>query len=145
MDPDPDPDSDPDPDPDPDPRPGPGTGRNPDPDPNPGLDPGPDPSAGCNPPEENYSCDFWKCPVAAAAANVVSKTGSIAVAYNIHETNWDCDCDCDTTTTMWQCSAENTVKGRTPMEAAVRFILTPTGVCVCVCRIGENCYNSLTT
>ena len=81
------------------------------------------PSAGCNPPGSDFACDFWKCPVV-AEARVMSKTGSIAVALNVVETEWDCDCDTNT----WQCSAENSVKGRTPMEAAVRFTLTP-GVC----------------
>ena len=81
------------------------------------------PSAGCNPPGSDYACDFWKCPVV-SAAKVISNTGSIAVTYDVRETSWDCDCDTNT----WQCSAENTVSGRTPMEAAVRFTLTP-GVC----------------
>ena len=84
------------------------------------------PSGGCNPPGSDYACDFWKCPVP-SGKYVVSKTGSIAVALNVIETSWDCDCD----TKTWQCSAENKVKGRTAMEAAVRFTLTP-GVCVYV-------------
>ena len=79
------------------------------------------PSAGCNPPGSDYACDFWKCPVV-SAAKVMSKTGSIAVAFNVIETSYDCDCD----TKTWQCSSElKKVKGRTPMEAAVRFTLTP--------------------
>merc|ERR1712032_906162 len=79
------------------------------------------PSAGCNPPGSDYACDFWKCPVV-SAAQVMSKTGSIAVAYDVKETSYDCDCD----TKSWQCSSELAkVKGRTPMEAAVRFTLTP--------------------
>ena len=84
------------------------------------------PSAGCNPPGDDYACDFWKCPVP-EATKVMSKTGSIAVAFDVRETSWDCDCD----TKTWQCSKENKVKGRTPMEAAVRFTLTPMpGMCV---------------
>ena len=81
------------------------------------------PRGGCNPPGSDYSCDFWTCPVV-SAAQVVSETGSIAVAFDVRETSWDCDCD----TKTWQCSAENKVKGRTAMEAAVRFTLTP-GLC----------------
>ena len=79
------------------------------------------PRGGCNPPGSDYSCDFWTCPVV-SAAQVVSKTGSIAVTFDVRETSWDCDCD----TKTWQCSAENRVAGRTAMEAAVRFTLTPT-------------------
>ena len=81
------------------------------------------PAAGCNPPGDDYACDFWKCPDV-AEAKVMSWTGSIAVAFDVKETSWDCDCDTNT----WQCSSENAVSGRTPMEAAVRFTLTP-GVC----------------
>ena len=77
------------------------------------------PRGGCNPPGSDYSCDFWTCPVV-SAAKVMSNTGSIAVAFDVKETSWDCDCD----TSTWQCSKESTVRGRTPMEAAVRFTLT---------------------
>ena len=79
------------------------------------------PEGGCNPPGNDYNCDFWTCPVV-SGRSVVSRTGSIAVGLDFRETSWDCDCD----TKTWQCSKENTVRGRTAMEAVVRFTLTPT-------------------
>ena len=85
------------------------------------------PKGGCNPPGSDYACDFWQCPVP-KGTKVMSKTGKIAVALNVFETSWDCDCD----KKSWQCSAENKVKGRTPMEAAVRFTLTPVPGMCCV-------------
>ena len=85
------------------------------------------PKAGCNPPGGDYDCTFWKCPMV-SAATVFSKTGTIAVGYSVVGTTWDCDCD----TKTCQCSAENKVKGHTPMEAVVRFTLAP-GACVWVC------------
>merc|ERR1711934_785043 len=76
--------------------------------------------AGCNPPGNDLDCDFWNCPVV-SGASVVSQTGSIAVGFDVKETSWDCDCDTNT----FECSKENSVKGRTAIEAAVRFTLTP--------------------
>merc|ERR1719271_881759 len=78
------------------------------------------PKGGCNPPGSDYACDFYKCPVP-KGTKVMSKTGKITVALNVIETSWDCDCD----KKSWKCSPEKKVKGRTPMEAAVRFTLTP--------------------
>ena len=77
-------------------------------------------SKGCNPPGSDYACDFWKCPV---LKNFVaqSTTGTIAVRMDFDEHSWDCDCDPNT----WECAKENTIPGTMPMEAAVRFTLTP--------------------
>ena len=77
------------------------------------------PKAGCNPPGNDYDCDFWNCPVV-SGASVVSQTGSIAVGFDVKETSWDCDCDTNT----FECSPENKVAGRTAIEAAVRITLT---------------------
>ena len=77
------------------------------------------PKAGCNPTGSDTACDFANCPVV-SGATVTSKTGSIAVGFDVKETSWDCDCDTNT----FECSAENKVAGRTAIEAAVRITLT---------------------
>ena len=61
---------------------------------------------------------------------MVSQTGSIAVGFDVKETSWDCDCDTNT----FECSKENSVKGRTAIEAAVRFTLTPKCKCPSLCE-----------
>ena len=48
-------------------------------------------------------------------------SGELAVIMRFVEHSRDCDCD----TSTWECSRENTVAGRTPVEAVARFTLTP--------------------
>ena len=49
------------------------------------------------------------------------QTGVIDVVMTYAGHSHDCDCD----TSSWQCSKQDTVAGRTPMEAVARFTLTP--------------------
>merc|ERR1711884_822100 len=74
---------------------------------------------GCNPDGGDYDCTFFNCPI--APATVVSQTGNVEVNMVYMGHSWDCDCDQQT----WNCSRENSVPGRTPVNAVGRFLLTP--------------------
>ena len=76
---------------------------------------------GCNPDGGDTDCTFFHCQVTSASATVVSQTGIIAVRMDFTGHSHDCDCDLQT----WECSAENTVGGRTPVTAVGRFTLFP--------------------
>ena len=77
---------------------------------------------GCNPPGNDKDCDFFECPAIKDFA-ITSTTGTIGVKMDFIEHSHDCDCDVAT----WSCSAEGKVTGRAPVEAVMRFTLTPVG------------------
>jgi len=52
---------------------------------------------------------------------MASSTGTIDVVMEFVGHSWDCDCD----TSSWECSSENSIGGRVPMVAVMRFTLTP--------------------
>ena len=79
-------------------------------------------SYACNPDGGDYDCTFFDCK-SQITDNLVVTAGSSAIklALDFVGHSWDCDCD----TKSWKCSKENTVKGRTAMEAVARVTLTP--------------------
>lgn len=77
---------------------------------------------GCNPDGDDHDCNFFQCP--GQWVIQASRDGSIYVVLQYQEHSYDCDCNTHT----WECSAENTVAGRTPVTAAARFTLTPIGI-----------------
>ena len=77
---------------------------------------------GCNPPGNDHDCDFFECP-AIKDFVITSTTGTIGVKMDFIEHSHDCDCDVDT----WSCSPQFSVTGRAPVEAVMRFTLTPVG------------------
>ena len=78
------------------------------------------PQSGCKPPGDDDACDFWSCPLD-SEFTITSKTDTIAVEMDFDGHSWKCDCD----TKKWACSKAKTVTGREPMEAVVRFTLSP--------------------
>ena len=82
---------------------------------------------GCNPTADDYDCTFTSC----NGINendlkdviILSTSNSIAVIATYQEHSKDCDCDRSNMDGL--CSKEDTVGGRTPTKAALKFKLTP--------------------
>ena len=76
----------------------------------------------CNPDGGDYDCTFFDCKSQLTDNLVVTAASStLKLALDFEGHSWDCDCD----TSSWKCSRENSVKGRTAMEAVARVTLTP--------------------
>lgn len=73
----------------------------------------------CHPDGGDYDCTFFQCPFTETVITASSSTIDVNIRVTGH--SWDCDCDKQT----WECSAEGSVSGRTPMTAVGRFTLTP--------------------
>ena len=76
---------------------------------------------GCNPDGGDYDCTFFDCEVQMGAYYFTPSAATVSLEVDITGHSWDCDCD----TTTWECSRENTVAGRTPMNAVARFTFEP--------------------
>ena len=76
---------------------------------------------GCNPPGEDYACDFYDC-TGSSTQYITSATGVINVAATF--TGHSKDCDCDRSDLDGKCAREDTVNSYTPTKAALKFILT---------------------
>ena len=80
----------------------------------------------CNPPGDDYACDFFDCKSGLQKTEISSTTGNINVALTYVGHSHDCNCNKKT----WDCSAEKGRKGhnpghKSPMIAAARVTLTP--------------------
>ena len=83
---------------------------------------------GCNPTGDDYACTFASCNGENGNDKkdvvIFATSNSIAVTATYQEHSKDCDCDRSNADGL--CSEEDTVTGRTPTRAALKFKLTPT-------------------
>jgi len=71
----------------------------------------------CNPDGGDYDCTFYDC---GKTHSFTATSSELEVEMTFTSHSWDCDCDKAT----WQCSRQETVSGRTAVEAVARFTLT---------------------